>query len=180
MNHQAIQKTQIAIVGAGIVGLAQARAYARRGYEVTVFERSPAAVGASIRNFGMVWPIGQPAGPRLEMALQSRAIWKEVAAEAGFFCSQEGSLHLAYHEDEWQVLQEFWEAKHSKGYEMELLTPQATLQKKSRCQKQRTQRGFAEPYRDDCGPSGSPGKNSFLFRGEIRRALSVWAGGYTY
>ena len=37
--------TEIAIVGAGIVGLAHALAAAKRGYKVTVFDRNFAAVG---------------------------------------------------------------------------------------------------------------------------------------
>ena len=83
------------VIGAGIVGLATARALAVRGHKVKVFERSQQAVGASVRNFGMVWPIGQPIGELYETALRSRSIWKETCMEAGIWHSENGSLHLA-------------------------------------------------------------------------------------
>lgn len=97
------------VTGAGIVGLAAARALAMQGYRVTVIERTHKAVGASIRNFGMVWPVGQPDGILYERAMLSRSIWKEVCDEAGIWYEEAGSLHLAYAQDEWAVINEYAE-----------------------------------------------------------------------
>ncbi len=98
------------VIGAGIVGLAMAKSLSERGYTVTVFERNEKAVGASIRNFGMIWPIGQPNGKLYERALRSKGIWKQVCKEAGLWYNETGSLHLPYNALEWQVIQEFAEA----------------------------------------------------------------------
>jgi D-hydroxyproline dehydrogenase subunit beta len=102
-----IPKTDIAIIGAGIVGLACAIASAKKGLSVAVFERNPKVVGASIRNFGMIWPIGQPDGKLFLRAMRSREIWLEIAPKAGIAIEQSGSLHLAYQQDELDVLEEF-------------------------------------------------------------------------
>ena len=72
-----------------------------------VYERHPRAQGASVRNFGMLWPIGQPLGPLYQLALRSLAIWLEVLQASGLWYKRTGSLHLAYHDDEAQVLREF-------------------------------------------------------------------------
>ena len=101
-----MQSSKAIVIGAGIVGLATARALSLKGYAVTVIERTDKAVGASIRNFGMLWPIGQAAGKLYQRALRSKQIWKEVADSTGLPYLENGSLHTAYHADEWQVLQE--------------------------------------------------------------------------
>lgn len=106
-------KTAI-VVGAGILGLAIARSLALKGYKVTVFERNEKCVGASIRNFGMIWPVGQPNGLLYERALRSKAIWKEVCTGAGLWFDEVGSLHLAYNELELSVMKEFAEANEKK------------------------------------------------------------------
>ncbi|MEO6453102.1 MAG: TIGR03364 family FAD-dependent oxidoreductase [Ginsengibacter sp.] len=97
------------VIGAGIVGLATARALSLKGYNVTVIERSEKAIGASVRNFGMIWPIGQPDGKLYSRAMRSKMIWKEIADSISLPYEETGSLHLAYHDDEWQVLQEVHE-----------------------------------------------------------------------
>jgi D-hydroxyproline dehydrogenase subunit beta len=111
-----------AVVGAGIVGLAHAFHLARAGRRVVVFERSTRACGASVRNFGMLWPIGQPAGPMRAMALRSRDIWLDVLRASGLWHEPIGSLHLAYREDEAQVLKEFTQQAASNGFPRELLS----------------------------------------------------------
>src|SRR5215813_8456032 len=115
-----------AIVGAGVMGLAHAYHLAMRGRRVIVFERSPQAVGASIRNFGMLWPIGQPLGTMYELARRSRELWLNVLEAAGLWYERTGSLHLAYRDDEAEVLREFMKAAADSQIEYRWLTaPQA-------------------------------------------------------
>ena len=97
----------VAIIGGGIVGLAQAWMAARRGYKVVVFEKTSIAQGATVRNFGMIWPIGQPAGELYQIANRSREFWLELADADVLDVETCGSIHLAHREDEMRVLQEF-------------------------------------------------------------------------
>jgi len=122
-------KVDVAIVGAGILGLAHAYVAARSGRRVAVFERNPVALGASIRNFGMIWPIGLSAGALHDLGLRSRALWLEVLQDAKLPFLTAGSLHVAYREDEAVVGQEFAEAATSIGFTCEWLCPEETLRR---------------------------------------------------
>jgi FAD dependent oxidoreductase TIGR03364 len=115
-------EADVAVIGGGIVGIAHAFQAARRGLSVVMFERDPSARGASVRNFGMIWPIGQPAGAAHRLALRSREMWMEVAAEAGLWADPCGSLHVARRDDEWAVLEEFAALGPESGYDCELLS----------------------------------------------------------
>lgn len=125
MTH--ISQAQIAVVGGGIVGLAHALAAARKGYSVVLFERHTRAVGASIRNFGMIRAIGKPPGAIRDRVLRSREVWLEVAAQSGIWLSQNGSVHVAHQRDEMDVLTEFYETAGKDWGVCRLLTAQETL-----------------------------------------------------
>jgi FAD dependent oxidoreductase TIGR03364 len=120
---------KVAVIGGGILGLAHAYAAARRGHSVVLCERGRAATGASIRNFGMIWPIGQPSGEMHRMALRSREIWLEVLQAARLPYLPTGSLHVAYHDDEVEVLKEFADIAPRSGYECEWLDAAGVLER---------------------------------------------------
>jgi FAD dependent oxidoreductase TIGR03364 len=122
-NDYSEMSERIAIVGAGIFGIAHAWHEARNGAQVTLFERHWHAHGASPRNFGMIWPVGQPNGRLHELALRSRELWSEFLAETGFWGDPCGSLHVACRADELEVLQEFSDLAPSLGYDCQLIRP---------------------------------------------------------
>ncbi len=109
--------------------MAHAYLAARAGFRVKVFERNPQANGASVRNFGMIWPIGQPPGPLHSLALRSRGLWLEILQAAGIPFFLTGSLHAAYREEEAAVGREFSEKAPGKGYDCAWLTAAQTLQR---------------------------------------------------
>ncbi|WP_324710325.1 TIGR03364 family FAD-dependent oxidoreductase [Pseudomonas citronellolis] len=120
------QNTDIAIIGAGILGLSHAYAAARRGLRVRVFERSATPLGASIRNFGQALVGGQPPGVMLDLARASRPLWAEWAERAGFAIRRNGSLLFARSEAEEDLLEAFCAGRaREHGYRAELLRGKA-------------------------------------------------------
>jgi FAD dependent oxidoreductase TIGR03364 len=135
-------KERVAVIGGGILGLAHAYVLSRRGYRVMLFERGAQASGASIRNFGMIWPIGQPAGEMHSIALRSREIWLEALEQSQLPFRATGSLHVAYHDDEADVLREFAEIGPASGYTCEWLDPAKVLERSNAINAQGLQGGI--------------------------------------
>jgi D-hydroxyproline dehydrogenase subunit beta len=101
------QSYDLAIVGAGVCGLAHALAAARRGKRTVVIDRDAQANGASVRNFGFVTVTGQQAGDCWRRAIRSRDVWVEIAAAAKIPIVQRGLLTLARRPEARAVLEEF-------------------------------------------------------------------------
>lgn len=116
----------LAVVGAGIVGLSCALAAARRGLRVVVLERDARACGASVRNFGFVTVTGQERAAVWGRARRSRAVWLEVAAAAGIPIVQRGLWLVARRPESAAVLGAFLRTDMAEG--CRLLTPSSARQ----------------------------------------------------
>lgn len=136
---------KVIIIGAGILGLGHAWAAVRRGHQVTVLERTARAEGASIRNFGMIWPIGQPAGARLATAMRSRDLWLEFIKASGIYHTSTGSIHLVTQNDELTVLEEFAAQSSGLGYSGKLLSRAEALQNSPAARADAVIGGFFSP-----------------------------------
>jgi FAD dependent oxidoreductase TIGR03364 len=121
MNKSAI------VVGAGIVGLATARALAEKGYDVKVIEKSQFALGASVRNFGMLWPVGQPDGNLYNRSVRTKEIWVDYLDAAGITYNACGSLHLAYSKEEMHVVEDICQFFQSKNRPVSVIDKETVL-----------------------------------------------------
>ena len=97
----------LAVIGAGIVGLACALAAAKRGKRVVVIDRDAQANGASVRNFGFITVTGQERGAMWRRARRSGEVWAEVAAEAAIPVLHRGLLMTARRPESVAVLEAF-------------------------------------------------------------------------
>jgi len=116
----------LAVVGAGIVGLSCALAAARRKLRVIVIERNVRARGASVRNFGLVTVTGQERDGVWHRARRSREVWQEVAAQAGIPIVNQGLWVAARRPESAAVLDAFLHSDMAEG--CRLLTPSAAQQ----------------------------------------------------
>src|SRR5258708_5768612 len=97
----------LAVVGAGIIGLSCARAAVLRGLRVVVLDRDGRSNGASVRNFGFVSVTGQERGTAWTRARRTCAIWEEVARQAEITITQRGLWMMARRAEAVSVLEAF-------------------------------------------------------------------------
>ncbi|QAY74555.1 TIGR03364 family FAD-dependent oxidoreductase [Agromyces protaetiae] len=103
-------RADLAVVGAGVVGLGVALAAHRRGLRVVVIDRDASPQGASVRNFGHLCLTAQ-SGLARRLAITARPIWLELARDAGIPVAESGTLVAARADDEFAVLEQFAAAR---------------------------------------------------------------------
>lgn len=100
MNH-------LAIVGSGIFGTMHAYFALKMGFRVTLIERDPVPLGASVRNFGMIAVGGRAPGVELAAAVRARELWGEISRENhGLTFRASGSMVVALNDNHLSVMSE--------------------------------------------------------------------------
>jgi L-2-hydroxyglutarate oxidase LhgO len=126
-----METIQTVVVGAGVVGLAVARALAMSGREVIVLEATDAiGTGTSSRNSevihaGIYYPKGSL---KAELCVQGNALLYAYAAEKGFDAKRCGKLIVATQEDHCAALLSLYEKAIANGVQgMEILSREQAL-----------------------------------------------------
>jgi FAD dependent oxidoreductase TIGR03364 len=120
-RSQSSERFDLAVVGAGVVGLATALAATRRGLRTIVIDRDAQANGASVRNFGFVTVTGQERGAMWHRARRSREVWREVADAAGVPIIHTGLWMMARRPESVALLEAFMATEMAAG--CRLLSP---------------------------------------------------------
>lgn len=98
-------KSDVVVIGAGLIGLVCARALAARGLRVTVVDSGEPGRQASWASAGMIAPLAEvpEPGPFFETCRRARDLWAsyapELAAESGFDLDYDTTGALALAED---------------------------------------------------------------------------------
>jgi glycine oxidase len=122
------QQPNVAIIGAGIIGLSIGLRLVREGCRVDVFDRGEAGRGATFAAAGML-AAGVEAEPGeqdlLRLCLESQAMWPEFARELETVSGQtvdlrrEGTLVVALNRDDVETLRHKYEFQRNLGIELE-------------------------------------------------------------
>ncbi|MCC2095474.1 MAG: glycine oxidase ThiO [Hyphomicrobiales bacterium] len=128
-------QVDVAIAGAGVIGLSIGWRLAARGLSVAVFDRDTAGTGASLAATGMLAAAAEhePGGDELlKLALESQALWPQyrlmLEAESGIDIDyrDEGTLLVANTRDEVERLRFRHELQQRCGLDAKWLNPRET------------------------------------------------------
>lgn len=115
-----MSKTDLIIVGSGILGLATAFLAHRQGRSARIIDRSDRPVGSSIQNFGHACFTGQSDAAQ-PVAAKAREGWLDAAAATGLWAAETGTFIPAMTDAELTVLDQF--AAHRGPEQARLLEP---------------------------------------------------------
>jgi len=118
------ERTDVLIVGGGIVGAASAYHLARQGVPTILLEAETLAYGATGRNLGFLWVHTRKKGPELDLVMATRLKIDELVGELDAEVDLRTNGGLVFFHDERQVpvMREFVEQRNSDGVPMTLIS----------------------------------------------------------
>ncbi len=112
------QTFDLAVVGAGMVGLAHAYAAAVAGKRVVVLDREQQSTGAGATGYGLNLATGQPAGLAWQRARRSREILLDIAKATGIAMDQRGLMTVAIRSEGLDLIESFASSEMGAGCQM--------------------------------------------------------------
>ena len=111
-------KSEVVIIGGGIIGVSTAYYLAKAGIEVSLFEKGCVSGEQSSRNWGWVRVQGRDER-EIPMMLRSLEIWRGLSEEIGFETGyrEKGCLYSAYNQNEMNGYQSWLDL--AKKYDIE-------------------------------------------------------------
>lgn len=119
--------TQVAIIGAGIVGCSTAYYLAKRGIAVALFEKGRVAGEQSSRNWGFVRQQGRDPA-EIPLMMQSNALWRSLEEElqADLHWRQGGNLRVITEESQVGSYRAWLQTARDQGLDSQLIDEQQT------------------------------------------------------
>jgi D-hydroxyproline dehydrogenase subunit beta len=108
----------LAVIGAGVIGLSHAYLAALSGLKVVVVERDGAANGASVRNFGFITITGQQQGQFYDLAKRSRTLWQGVIDRFSLSTQHQGLYMCVRRPEAEAVLEAFMQTEMAEGCQL--------------------------------------------------------------
>ncbi|NJE85087.1 FAD-binding oxidoreductase [Thermococcus sp. CX2] len=117
------EKSEIVIIGGGIIGVTLAHELAKRGEEVTVIEKRFIGSGSTFRcGTGIRQQFNDEAN--VQVMKRSVELWKKYSEEYGFSFKQTGYLFLLYDEEEVEEFKRNIAIQNRFGVPTRLITPE--------------------------------------------------------
>ncbi|MFC5289737.1 NAD(P)/FAD-dependent oxidoreductase [Actinokineospora guangxiensis] len=118
-------ESDVAVVGAGVIGAACAEALSAEGLRVTVVDRADPACGTTAAGEGNVLLSDKEPGPELDLARASRSLWPELVDRIGADVEWEdkGGIVVATTDDGASALHDFAATQRMSGVDAIPLTP---------------------------------------------------------
>lgn len=117
------KRTDVVVIGGGVIGTAAAYYIAARGYRVVLVEKNCIAGGTSGACDGFIIMQSKNPGPHLELALKSASLYRTLADELDFDIEYRptGGMIVIENQAQADIMTYFAERQHQSGLQVELL-----------------------------------------------------------